>query len=83
MKVFRQVNKVFDPKTDRFPYPEETDKHYLEIHMDRGYVFDTKYPYIDRQRGFLFRQENVRLILNAFLFSRAVISMGIRIECRE
>ena len=83
MKVFRQVNKVFDPKTDRFPYPEETDKHYLEIHMDRGYVFDTKYPYIDRSRGFLFMQGVVRFLLNAFVFWIAAIRMGLRIEGRE
>lgn len=81
--MFRQVNKVFDPKTDRFPYPEETDKHYLEIHMDRGYVFDTKYPYIDRSRGFLFRQGVVRFLLNAFVFWIAAIRMGLRIEGRE
>lgn len=74
---------MFDPKTDRFPYPEETDKHYLEIHMDRGYVFDTKYPYIDRSRGFLFMQGVVRFLLNAFVLWIAAIRMGLRIEGRE
>ena len=29
---------MFDPKTDKFPYPMETDRHYLELHMDRGIV---------------------------------------------
>ena len=53
---------MFDPKTDKFPYPVETDKHYLEVHMDRGYVFDTKYPYIDRSKWFRFRQGVVRFL---------------------
>jgi 1-acyl-sn-glycerol-3-phosphate acyltransferase len=74
---------MFDPKTDRFPYPPETDKHYLKVHMDRGIVFDTEYPYIDRSKGFLFRQGVVRFLLNAFVFRIAAIRMGLKIEGRE
>lgn len=74
---------MFDPKTDRFPYPPETDKHYLKVHMDRGIVFDTEYPYIDRSKGFLFRQDVVRFLLNAFVFRIAAIRMGLKIEGRE
>ena len=74
---------MFDPKTDRFPYPPETDKHYLKVHMDRGIVFDTEYPYIDRSKGFLFRQGVVRFLLNAFVFWIAAIRMGLKIDGRE
>lgn len=74
---------MFDPKTDRFPYPPETDKHYLKVHMDRGIVFDTEYPYIDRSKGFLIRQGVVRFLLNAFVFRIAAIRMGLKIEGRE
>ena len=74
---------MFDPKTDRFPYPPETAKHYLKVHMDRGIVFDTEYPYIDRSKGFLFRQGVVRFLLNAFVFRIAAIRMGLKIEGRE
>lgn len=74
---------MFDPQTDRFPYPPETDKHYLKVHMDRGIVFDTEYPYIDRSKGFLFRQGVVRFLLNAFVFRIAAIRMGLKIEGRE
>ena len=74
---------MFDPKTDRFPYPPDTDKHYLKVHMDRGIVFDTEYPYIDRSKGFLFRQGVVRFLLNAFVFRIAAIRMGLKIEGRE
>lgn len=74
---------MFDPKTDRFPYPPETDKHYLKVHMDRGIVFDTEYPYIDRSKGFLFRQDVVRFLLNAFVFRIAAIRMGLKIEGSE
>lgn len=74
---------MFDPKTNKFPYPLETDRHYLEIHKDRGYVFDTKYPYIDRSKGFLFRQGVVRFLLNAFVFWIAAARLGLKIEGRE
>ena len=74
---------MFDPKTDKFPYPLETDKHYLKVHKNRGIVFDTKYPYIDRSRWFLFKQGVVRFLLNAFVFWIAAIRMGLRIEGRE
>ena len=77
------VGVMFDPKTDKFPYPVETDKHYLEVHMDRGFVFDTKYPYIDRSRWFRFRQGVVRFLLNIFVFHVATVRMGLRIEGRE
>ena len=77
------VGVMFDPKTDKFPYPVETDKHYLEVHMDRGFVFDTKYPYIDRSRWVRFRQGVVRFLLNIFVFHVATVRMGLRIEGRE
>ena len=77
------VVNMFDPKTDKVPYPVETDKHYLEVHMDRGYVFDTKYPYIDRSKWFRFRQGVVRFLLNIFVFHVATFRMGLRIEGRE
>lgn len=50
---------MFDPKLNEFPYPEYTDSHYLVVKKNRGIVFDTNYPYIDKSfkhklwRGFV------------------------------
>lgn len=74
---------TFDPKTDRFPYPENTDRHYLEVHKDRGIVFDTEYPYIDRSRAFRFKQEMIRILLNILVFPLCRIRLGLKIEGRE
>ena len=74
---------MFDPKTNRYPYPELTDKHYLEIHKDRGFVFDTKYPYIDKSSWFRFKQKMARLLLNVVVFPLATIRLGLKIEGRE
>ena len=74
---------TFDPKTDRFPYPENTDRHYLEVHKDRGIVFDTDYPYIDRSSAFRFKQELIRILLNILVFPLCRIRLGLKIEGRE
>ncbi len=74
---------MFDPKTKKYPYPEQTDKHYLKIKMDRGIVFDTKYPYIDRSRSFRFKQAIVRLLLNVIVFPVCKIRLGLKTEGRQ
>ncbi len=75
--------KRFDPKTNKYPYPDRTDEHYLKITMDRGIVFDTKYPYIDRSRTFRFKQGLVRLLLNTIVFPMAKIRLGLKIEGKK
>ena len=37
--------EYFDPKTNKYPYTELTDKHYLHVKKKNGLVFDEKYPY--------------------------------------
>lgn len=74
---------MFDPKTCKFPYPEKTDQHYLEIHKDRGLVFDASYPYIDKSFWFRFKQNMTRVLLNVIVFPVATIRLGLKIEGRE
>lgn len=74
---------MFDPKTNRFPYPEETDRHYLEVKRDRGLIFDRDYPYVDRRPLFRFKQALVRLLLYLIVFPAARIRLGLRVEGRE
>ena len=59
---------MFDPKTNHFPYPENTDQHYLELHMDRGIVFDESYPYLDKSRSFRFKKFLMRIFLYVVVF---------------
>ena len=73
----------FDPKPDRYPYPEQTDLHYLEIHKNRGIVFDTNYSYIDYSKEFLFKQKLIRILLNTVVFPLATVRLGLKIEGRE
>ena len=59
---------MFDPKTDKYPYPNNTAGHYLDVKMDRGIVFDKNYPYVDYSKGFAFKRFWVRLLLCLLVF---------------
>ncbi len=74
---------MFDPKTNKFPYPMETDRHYLKVHKDRGIVFDTEYPYIDKSKSFRFKQNCIRFMLHILVFPLCRIRLGLRIEGKE
>lgn len=74
---------MFDPKTDRFPYPEQTDRHYLVVRKDRGLVFDKDYPYVDRRFRFRFVQALVRVLLYLIVFPAARIRLGLKVEGRQ
>lgn len=71
---------MFDPKTDRYPYPEQTDQHYIIIKKDRGIVFDENYPYIDTSRKFRFVDFLVRAVLRLIVFPAVYVRLGLRIE---
>ena len=73
----------FDPKTDRYPYPEYTDRHYLKIKKNDGTVFDRNYLYLDRSKRFRFKQFWVRVLLNLIVFPVARIRMGLKIKGKK
>ncbi len=74
---------MFDPKTQKFPYPEITDRHYLELKMNRGIVFDADYPYLDESKGFKFRCFMLRILLKTIVLPVVRIRMGLKVEGRE
>ena len=74
---------AYDPKTNQFPYPLETDHHYLVVKKDRGLVFDGEYPYLDRSRKARFSKGLTRLLLLILVFPLTRIRLGLRIEGRK
>lgn len=74
---------MFDPKTDKFPYPMETDRHYLTVHRNRGIVFDENYPYIDRSKPFRFKRGLVRFMLKILVFPMCRIRLGLKVVGKE
>ena len=74
---------MFDPKTNKYPYPEDTDQHYLDVKKNDGTVFDKDYPYWDRSKGFVAKQKLSRILLNVIVFPVMRIRLGLKIEGRE
>ena len=74
---------MFDPKPTKFPYPEYTDRHYIEIKKDLGLEFDEHYPYIDRSPEFRFECFLLRIVLRLIVFPMTKIKLGLRVEGRE
>ncbi len=74
---------MFDPKTNKYPYPVDTDQHYLKVKKNDGTVFDKNYPYIDTSRLFLFKQGVIRVLLRLIVFPATHIRLGLRIKGKE
>ncbi len=51
--------------------------------MNRGIVFDTEYPYIDKSKSFRFKQGVVRLLLHILVFPICTVRLGLKIEGRN
>ena len=73
----------FDPKTNKYPYTELTDKHYLHVKKDNGLVFDENYPYIDDSKSFRFVDFWVRFLLYFMIFFLVRVRLGLRIKGRK
>ena len=74
---------MFDPKCNKYPYPEDTAEHYIKIKKQKDIKFDDKYPYIDTRKGFKFKQWLVRVVLRLIVFPMSRIRLGLKIEGRK
>lgn len=73
----------YDPKTHKYPYPEDTGSHYIILKKNNGAVFDDKYPYVDTSKKMRIKRFFVRLLLHTVVFPVACIRLGLKIEGRE
>lgn len=69
----------FDPKTTKYPYPEDTAGHYLEVPEKTHHVINENYPYIDNSKSFRFKKFWVRFLLNIIVFPVAKIWYGLKV----
>ena len=76
------MNHSFDPKAP-FPYPDETDGHYLPFDKTDGTVFDKDYPYVDTSKEFLRKARIARFLLRLLVFPFSYIRMGLRVEGKK
>jgi len=74
------ISIPFDPKVTIYPYPEETDKHYLPLGKQKEITFDESYPYIDKTKKFKKETKFVRFMLRTIGFSISNTKMGLKIK---
>ena len=74
---------TFDPKTKKYPFPEDTSSHYIIVKKNNRAVFDKNYPYIDNSSSFRRKQKLIRALLYLIVFPVARIRMGLRIKGRN
>ena len=74
---------MYDPKTKKYPYPEDTAGHYIKIRKDDGTVFDRNYRYVDDSALMNFRQGLIRAVIAVIVFPVLRIRTGLRVHGRE
>ena len=74
---------MFDPKTNKFPYPEDTASHYLVVKKYNGNVYDENYPYVDKSFGFRFKRFWCRVLIVLIVFPLARIRLGLKIKGKQ
>ena len=75
--------EFFDPETNKYPYPEDTDKHYLNVKKDNHVAIDEHYPYVDNSFGFKFKRFWIRVLLFLIVFPLTHIRLGLKIKGKE
>ena len=81
--MYNNVCMYFDPKSTKYPYPEYTDGHYLDVVEKTHYVFDENYPYIDTSKKFRRKQFWVRFLLRTIVFPMAKIRFGLKVNGKK
>ena len=74
---------MHDPKTNKFPYPEDTAAHYLKADAIKEIVFDENYPYVNKSFGFRFLRALSRIPLFLVVFLVQRIRMGYKVKGRK
>lgn len=74
---------MYDPKTNKFPYPEDTSTHYLTVDKEKKIIFDENYPYINNSFGFKFLRALSRIPLFLIVFPLQKIRMGFKINGKK
>jgi 1-acyl-sn-glycerol-3-phosphate acyltransferase len=78
----RDVN-MFDPKTTKYPYPENTDGHYIKIKHNNGLVFNKEYPYVNNSKWFKFKAWWFRILLVLIILPVVRIRLGYKVVGKE
>ena len=74
---------MFHPRSQKYPYTEYTDQHYLVVKKNNGQVFDGNYPYFDYSKKMRWTRWWTRVLLYILVWPIAFFFMGLRIKGRK
>ena len=74
---------MFDPKTTKYPYPDDTDGHYIILKKNNGLKFDKDYPYINKSRWFRFKAWWFKVFLVSIVLPVVRIRLGFKVVGKE
>lgn len=81
--MYNNCYMYFDPQATKYPYPEFTDEHYINVIEKTHHVVDENYPYIDNSKSFRFKRFWVRFLLNVIVFPVAKIWYGLKVKGKK
>ena len=74
---------MFDPKTKKFPYPENTDGHYINVTRNNGTVLNKNYPYVIDTKWHKFKAWWLKIFVVLIAFPVARIRLGFKVVGKE
>ena len=83
ISLFVIIVSMFDPRTNKFPYTEDTSSHYLPVVEKKKIVFDENYPYVDNSFKYRFVRALSRIPLFLVVFLVQRIRMGYIVKGRK
>lgn len=75
--------QYYDPLCTMFPYPEDTDKHYMAVKKNDGTVFDEHYPYIDDSKKAKRKANFFQFLLRVLVWPITRVKMRLKIVGKE
>lgn len=73
----------FDPKSKKYPYTDITDMHYLKFKKLKEFHIDKNYPFINKDKWFLFQDKLLRILLVTIGYLIIKIRLGIKVIGKE
>lgn len=73
----------FDPMSKKYPYPKNTDEHYLKFKKLKEIHLTKDYPFIHKGKWFLFQNHLLRLLLVTIGYLLVKIRLGFKVIGKE
>ncbi len=74
---------MFDPKCNKFPYPEDTGSHYLNVKSEINLYLDENFNYIDESKKFTKKLKWFRFVLRLIVFPMTKIRLNLKVKGKK